>query len=63
VYVAAAGSADVIELALPSLSVTRVIPTGAYPDALGLASRCHAAPVNVPGFSYPFGIALTPGTG
>jgi YVTN family beta-propeller protein len=78
-YVAAAGSADVIELALPSLSVTRVIPTGAYPDALGLAGHWlfvangasntvsvfhhHAAPVDVPGLSYPFGIALTPGTG
>lgn len=78
-YVAAAGSADVIELALPSLSVTRVIPTGAYPDALGLASHWlfvangasdtvsvfhgPAAPVEVPGLSYPFGIAVTPRTG
>jgi DNA-binding beta-propeller fold protein YncE len=78
-YVAAAGSGDVIELALPSLSVTRVIPTGGYPDALGIASNwlfvangasnsvsvSHhgAAPVDVPGLSYPFGVAVAPGTG
>jgi YVTN family beta-propeller protein len=37
-YVAAAGSSDVMQLALPSLTVIRVIPTDGYPDGVAFAS-------------------------
>lgn len=36
IYVAAAGSGDVIEVALPSLRKVRVLPAGGYPDAVAV---------------------------
>ena len=36
-YVAAAGSADALEVALPSLKPVRVLPTGGYPDAVAVS--------------------------
>lgn len=78
-YVAAAGSADVLLLNLPSLSVAGVVQTGAYPDALGLSGRWLyvangasntmsvfsglRSPASVGGATYPFGVAVIPGTG
>jgi DNA-binding beta-propeller fold protein YncE len=78
-YVAAAGSGDVMLLSLPSLSVAGVVQTGAYPDALGLSGRWLyvangasntmsvfsglRSPVSVGGVTYPFGVAVIPGTG
>ena len=78
-YVAAAGSGDVVLLTLPSLSVAGVVRTGAYPDALGLSGRWLyvangasntmsvftglRSPVSVGGVTYPFGVAVVPGTG
>jgi len=74
-YVAAAGSADVLELSIPSLSVVRVLPTGGYPDALGLVpgwlfvangasnnlTVVHHGTHSVSPFSYPFGVAVVSG--
>jgi YVTN family beta-propeller protein len=74
-YVAAAGSGDVVELSIPSLSVVRVLPTGGYPDALGLVpgwlsvadgfsndlTVVHRGTHSVSPFSYPFGVAMVPG--
>jgi DNA-binding beta-propeller fold protein YncE len=78
-YVAAAGSGDMIVLSLPSLSLVGVVQTGAYPDALGLngnwlyvangASNTMtvfsglATPQTVSGVTYPFGVAVVPGSG
>jgi DNA-binding beta-propeller fold protein YncE len=74
-YVAAAGSNDVLELSIPSLRVVRVLPTGGYPDALGLVpgwlfvadgagddlTVSHHGTHSVSPFSYPFGVAVVPG--
>lgn len=74
-YVAAAGSGDVMELSVPSLSVVRVLPTGGYPDALGLVpgwlcvangasnslTVVHHRTHSVSPFSYPFGVAVVSG--
>jgi len=74
-YVAAAGSADVLELSIPSLSVVRILPTGGYPDALGLVpgwlsvangasndlTVVHHGTHSVSPFNYPFGVAVVPG--
>jgi DNA-binding beta-propeller fold protein YncE len=78
-YVAAAGSSDVMLLSLPSLSVAGVVQTGGYPDALGLSGRWLyvangasntmsvfpglRSPASVGGVTYPFGVAVIPGTG
>jgi DNA-binding beta-propeller fold protein YncE len=78
-YVSAAGSADVIVLSLPSLTVLRVVGTGAYPDALGLSGGWLyvanggsntmsifsglKSPQTVVGVTYPFGVAIVPATG
>lgn len=75
-YIAAAGSADVLELSVPGLDVVKVLPAGGYPDALGLipgwlfvangASNdltvFHHGTRSVSPFSYPFGVAVVPGT-
>ncbi len=75
-YIAAAGSADVLELSVPTLSVVKVLPTGAYPDALGLVpgwlfvangasddlTVFHHGTRSVSPFSYPFGVAVVPGS-
>jgi len=76
IYIAAAGSGDVVELALPSLRRVRVLPTGGYPDAVALARGwlycANGASNNVSIFNnrkaartpptgpYPFGIAVVP---
>jgi DNA-binding beta-propeller fold protein YncE len=77
-YVAAAGSSDLLLLSLPSLSVAAVAQTGGYPDGLGLSGRwlyvANAAsntvsvftglrsPRNLGNVTYPFGVAVLPGT-
>jgi DNA-binding beta-propeller fold protein YncE len=77
-YVAAAGSSDVLVLNLPSLSVAAVAQTGGYPDGLGLSGRWLyvadgasntmsvfsglRSPRTVGGVTYPFGVAVLPGT-
>ncbi len=77
-YVAAAGSGDALLLNLPSLSVAGVVQTGGYPDALGLSGRWLyvangasntmsvfsglRSPASVGGVTYPFGVAVVPGT-
>jgi DNA-binding beta-propeller fold protein YncE len=75
-YIAAAGSGDVLELAIPSLSVVHVLATGGYPDAVGLVpgwlvvangagddlSVFHHGTHTVSPLSYPFGVAVVPGT-
>ncbi len=77
-YVAAAGSSDVLLLSLPSLSVAAVAQTGGYPDGLGLSGswlyvangasntmtvfKGLRSPRTLGGVTYPFGVAVLPGT-
>jgi len=74
-YVAAAGSADALEVSLPGLTSLKVLPTGGYPDAVAVSgtwlfvtngasndlSVFHNARAlkPVPTGPYPFGVALT----
>ena len=77
-YVAAAGSGDVLLLSLPALAVAGVVQTGGYPDALGMTGKwlyvANGASnsmsvffalkprISDGGVTYPFGVAVTPGT-
>jgi DNA-binding beta-propeller fold protein YncE len=76
-WIAASGSDDLIELALPSLRKVKVLPTGGYPDALALARgwlycangasndvsifRATAPLATTPAGPYPIGVAIDPG--
>jgi DNA-binding beta-propeller fold protein YncE len=78
-YIAAAGSGDVVMLGLPSLASVGVVETGAYPDALGLSGQWLyvangesntisafsglGSPRTIGDVTYPFGVAVVPGTG